>query len=138
MATEADIEKAARAMHDGPLGADDHDFDAPENAKQRAWCIDMAKAALETAHPRLRRFRHWKRGTTYEVIGYGRVQSGLWVEPNTCPRPGPVDMREVVIYRGEEDGSMWVRPIEEFNDGRFEEIPERIVHKHLNIQGNDR
>lgn len=137
MADDADLEKAAKAMHDGPLGADDHDFDAPENAEQRAWCIEMARAALDATQPRLRRVRHWKRGTTYEVIGTGKMQTGWWVEPNIYPRPGPVDMREVVIYRSEEDGSLWVRPVEEFNDGRFEVIAERIVHKHLNIQGVD-
>lgn len=54
MPTEKQIEAAARAMHDGPLAADEHDFDAPENAKTRAWCLDMARAALETVQPRVK------------------------------------------------------------------------------------
>lgn len=49
MPNEKQIEAAARAMHDGPLGADDNEFDAPENSRQRAWCMEMARAALETA-----------------------------------------------------------------------------------------
>lgn len=38
------ISKMAKAMHDGPLGADDHWFSAAN--EQGAWCVDMARAAL--------------------------------------------------------------------------------------------
>lgn len=41
------LSKMAQAMHDGPLGADDHWFSA--STKQGGWCVDMARAALEVA-----------------------------------------------------------------------------------------
>lgn len=41
------VEARARAMHDGPLGADDHDFDAPESKKAADWCREMAEATMQ-------------------------------------------------------------------------------------------
>lgn len=67
--------------------------------------------------------RHVKRGTDYEVLGIGKMQTERWIEPGIYPKPGIADMREVVVYRSVDDGSLWVRPIEEFNDGRFEVLP---------------
>ena len=55
------------------------------------------------------RVTHKKRGTTYETVGVGLVQ---------CDRP-MIDMDKVMIYRDPYDGHYWVRPIAEFNDGRF-------------------
>lgn len=52
---------------------------------------------------------HRKRGTTYWVHGYGRLQTDVPI----------ADMTEVVVYRSEDDGSIWVRPVREFEDGRF-------------------
>lgn len=63
------------------------------------------------------RVRHKKRGTEYEVIGVGKIQAENWLDYD-APM-GSVDMREVVIYRSVDDGSLWVRPREEFEDGRF-------------------
>ncbi len=69
------------------------------------------RALKNKAAAGLRRVRHKKRGSIYSVIGYGFVQTDA---PLT-------DYSEVVVYRAD-DGSTWVRPPSEFEDGRFEEI----------------
>lgn len=75
---------------------------------------DCAKA------PRL--VRHKKRGSTYKVLGNGRIQSDHW---RNCwgGLLGPkVDMAQVSVYQCLEDSSLWVRPSDEFEDGRFEDL----------------
>jgi hypothetical protein len=57
-------------------------------------------------------WRHKKRGTHYEIVSAGSISlSGTPL----------LDGDSVVIYRCKEDGRYWVRPTEEFHDGRFEE-----------------
>lgn len=90
---------------------------------------EILEAAEAAGEPVKTRVRHKKRGSTYEVIGTGKMQAEDWhdiardADGSAC---GPsVDMREVTIYRSEDDGQLWVRPIEEFNDGRFSAIATR-------------
>jgi nucleotide-binding universal stress UspA family protein len=60
-------------------------------------------------------WRHKKRGTLYAQLGSANLQSSA----------GPVlDNDEVVAYIGLDDGRMWVRPTDEFLDGRFEAVPD--------------
>jgi hypothetical protein len=63
--------------------------------------------------------RHKKRGSEYVLIGFGKMQADNWFEKLSDTNSGAIDMREVAIYRSVDDGSLWVRPREEFEDGRF-------------------
>jgi len=52
------------------------------------------------------RWRH-RNGGTYELLAVGRIEA---------------DLMPVAIYQSEIEGHVWVRPIGEFEDGRFTEI----------------
>lgn len=67
------------------------------------------KALAASKESRGRRYRHVKRGSTYEVLTVAEDEN----------RRGT----DVVIYRGEDDGKVWSRPADQFFDGRFEELP---------------
>ena len=54
------------------------------------------------------RWRHWERGTVYEIIGFAMGQGGT------------IEDRPVVIYRGE-DCQTWARTTAEFVE-RFEPL----------------
>ena len=68
-----------------------------------------AKLLKSPAPPR---WRHKKRQTTYTEVGRGKLQV----------MTDAMDMEPLVIYRCEEDGSLWARPVSEFEDGRFERL----------------
>lgn len=66
--------------------------------------------------------RHKKRGSEYVLIGIGKMQAERWCKPIGGDAGPSIDMEEVAIYRSVDDGSLWVRPREEFDDGRFEPV----------------
>lgn len=57
------------------------------------------------------RWRHKVRGTIYDEIGEGQLQTREYIGGDTY----------LVLYRGE-DGKLWARPMGEFHDGRFERV----------------
>lgn len=65
-------------------------------------------------------YRHKKRGTVYEIVtDYASLQCSA----------DPVFERRFeddtwTVYRNVKTGAVWVRPTEEFHDGRFERLPE--------------
>jgi hypothetical protein len=103
-------------------------------ALEWAWHGVALQSAADTPPPVTHvagRYRHKKRGSEYELIGYGKMQVEDWKYPHRYIDMGEhetdmlsVDMREVAIYRSVDDGSLWVRPREEFEDGRFEAVQE--------------
>lgn len=78
------------------------------------------------------RWRHKKRGTSYEVLGRAAMQISIKTLFPHGHRTTPLILEEVAVaslekmsfvaYRSEADDTLWVRPESEFLDGRFEEI----------------
>lgn len=77
--------------------------------------------------------RHVKTGGFYRLIAFGRIQASSWFAAKTVTDAllgdGPsmdtapsVDMTDVAIYFSLQDFTFWVRPREEFEDGRFERV----------------
>lgn len=57
--------------------------------------------------------QHVARGTHYDVVGRGKIQSDAPLS----------DMDSVVVYVSRDDGSIWARRESEFLDGRFVSVP---------------
>lgn len=72
-------------------------------------------------------YRHVMSHGEYEIVSVGKMQAKGWFcYDDEVDQEIKCDMHEVVIYRSLTDGMVWVRPREEFMDGRFE-----LVHKEL-------
>jgi hypothetical protein len=97
---------------------------------QKKTAREVMRAALTAALSQNKAtHRHKKRGTKYVLIGIGKIQAEDWMRRIPEIRGqreedwAPVDMREVAVYRSVTDpNEMWVRPREEFEDGRFEAL----------------
>lgn len=62
------------------------------------------------------RWQHVKRGSEYTLIGHARLQTSGELS----------DMDNMVVYRAD-DGTLWVRPVSEFYDGRFARAAARAL-----------
>lgn len=75
----------------------------------------------------MRTWQHVKTGGLYREVARGRMQSSGWVDEGSMHHGTreSVDHREVVIYQPmhrKDENLWWVRPVEEFEDGRFIEM----------------
>lgn len=99
----------------GPAGGEEPDnpnehvrtFPTPPIQKEAADEIERLRSALSVETTK---WRHKTRGTIYVEIGRGTMQD-----------ISDLDNEPVVIYRGD-DGRLWVRTVDEFEDGRFERV----------------
>lgn len=146
-ATIARISGVDKVLSDGlPFGYDPatgffHEDDGGAPASTIFYSPDERRSALIRAQTEpgwKPTHRHVKRGSEYMLLGIGKMQSEHWrdgsinrirsaIRCNAPDQTASIDMREVAIYVGE-DGQHWVRPREEFEDGRFEALaasPER-------------
>jgi hypothetical protein len=71
-----------------------------------------------------KRVRHIKRQSTYSILGEAEVQSSRPIHEGDS----------VVVYQADTDGSLWVRPPVEFNDGRFEPVESTNRMAELKLQ----
>lgn len=90
--------------------------------------LSTLPASTAPATPVTGTHRHVKRGTEYVLIGIGKMQAESWHQYKGRGEYEGVDMREVAIYRSvTEPTEIWVRPREEFEDGRFETLKAAIT-----------
>lgn len=110
------------------------DMDYPTDQEFRLafndWYEDQIRPflkAIRASEDGKERYRHKKRGTIYSVLFAGYFQSSdlferdiddTWLV-NTYK---PLDSVEVIIYQSIDDKKVWVRPKDEFFDGRFEKV----------------
>lgn len=105
----------------------------------RIQALSLLRATLDdtASTPEIRKFlatppgiathQHVKRGSQYIFLGFGKMQAENWRDHDDYSDSNgefpSVDMREVAIYRSVDDHTLWVRPREEWEDGRFIEFP---------------
>lgn len=119
-----DLDEVRKAVF-GDIGDEPDIFADYDKASEMSGKMRRALAAIDAALASGEKgsatHRHKMRGSEYVLLGIGKMQSENWYEFDGHPARPKVDMREVAIYRGT-DGALWVRPREEFEDGRFQAL----------------
>lgn len=83
--------------------------------KKRGIIAKVLETALFKACAQKFTHKHLKRGSFYHEVATGSVQSSRPI----------IEGDRLTIYLAE-DGTWWLRPVDEFNDGRFEKLkPDR-------------
>jgi hypothetical protein len=115
----ADVE-AVRLLGAVIIGLDNGILDRPAIDAARALLACIKEDAPEQSRVATlteeRRVRHKKRGTTYVVVGTAELQMATDL----------VDGAFLIIYKGD-DGKLWARQEDEFEDGRFEDVSGRLA-----------
>lgn len=75
----------------------------------------------------MNRYRHKVRGTTYRVLFEAAKASSII---------HALDDMTMVVYQGEADGLVWVRPALEFFDGRFERLGSELPSQTRNHEAD--
>ena len=109
-----ELDNFLRAVHIEAVHQVERWGTAHDRAKRPAdwfWLVGYlsGKALHAAAGEALPRYRHVERGTSYEVLSVGEDENNRGTQ--------------LVVYRGEDDGKIWIRPASQFFDGRFEELP---------------
>lgn len=71
----------------------------------------LARLRLVDALVNGTQYTHYKRGSNYTKIAEGVLQTSK-----------PIDDNTVLVSYISNDGKFWFRPIDEFEDGRFQEV----------------
>lgn len=96
------------------------EYDGGKTDADWFWLVGYlaGKALSASKGPELARYRHRKRGGTYEILCVVEDENNRG--------------SSLVVYRGEDDGKLWSRPELQFFDGRFERLQplpgEKILH----------
>ena len=102
-------------IHDALAALSRMEQSAVEDERTRAQTLH-ALDELRSAAPERKRWRHVKSGALVTEIGRGLYASGDGVD----------DITPIVFYRyaiGGWGSACWARPIKEFEDGQFVEVP---------------
>lgn len=96
-----------------------HGLDLADKLESRLAALSDTAGQPERWRPT---HQHVKRASTYRVIGEAEAQVSTGAINFACYSRQIEDGSRLTVYQGE-DGKLWVRFTDEFNDGRFVQLP---------------